>query len=86
LDHTKGLGSALLSSMYWPQGLFKLARGAMRTAAHAALRQRGEPALNLVQPGGRGRREVHMEVCMGLSETVRAKPRVGRAAIPATAG
>ncbi len=46
------------------QRLLELARGAMSAAAHAALRERGEPALHLVEPRRRGRGEVNVEARM----------------------
>ena len=43
-------------------GLLEFACRAMGAAADVVLRERGEPALDLVEPGGEGRREVNAEL------------------------
>ena len=54
----------MLTCQVVADGLFEFNGAAMSAAADLALGERGEPALDLIEPGGRGRREVHVEARM----------------------
>jgi hypothetical protein len=55
-----GFGSALLI-LRVANGVFQLSSRAMRAAPDSSLGERGEPAFDLIKPGGRGWREVDVK-------------------------
>ena len=55
------LGIVVVQFEVLADGLFELSGRSMRAAADVVLRQRGEPALDLVEPRRRGRGEVNVE-------------------------
>lgn len=60
----KGFGLALLMSMRRRMACSSWRVERWGAATDAALGQRGEPELDLIEPGGRGRREVHVQAWM----------------------
>ena len=61
LVQRKGLGVGVGGLDVAMDGGLELGDGAMDAAAQGALGEQGEQALDLVDPGGRGRREVDVE-------------------------
>jgi hypothetical protein len=53
-------------------GLLELHGAAVSAAADLALRERGEPALDLVEPGGRGPSEVHVEARVAIEPSTQS--------------
>ena len=63
---TKGLEAALWFSKHSMMAAFKIGDACEGTASGEISGDLGEEALNHVEPGSRGRREVQMEAFMGL--------------------
>ena len=62
-------------------GFFELSGGAMDTAAQLLFCEHGEEALDLVQPGGAGRREVDVPAGMACEPVADRRGLVGRVVV-----
>lgn len=58
-------------------GAFQLNGAAVSATADLALGERGEPSLDLIEPRGKGRREVHMEARIAREPTLDGGSLVG---------
>ena len=81
LVQTKGLGSSFQVSIQARMSALSCADGAVRAAAELLGGQLGEPALDEVQPGARGRGEVQHEPRVGGQPLVDRRRLVGRAVV-----
>src|SRR4051794_32067572 len=77
LTHTKGFGVGVVIGQVPADSILQRARAAMTAPTKLLLRQVGEPALHLVDPGRVRRREVQVKTRMSEQPAVDERRLVG---------